>query len=194
MWPGTLVANATMPGPPLAVYSVMNSVPPPTARLIAPRKPLLAPADVEVCSAMVLVSQLNSPASAITRSPGSSDISSTGIVVPMILCCICVSLSPLMITHGGTKLRQRRRRGRSPGHRVFTPARAGRARAGRNWRQRRAARRAGACARAGPYLLQLAVILFWLRDRSPDQCAIRLRIAADARVREALCSDLAPPE
>ncbi len=48
IWPGTLVANATMPGPPCAVYSVMKKLPPATARFTAPNMPL-APALPDAC-------------------------------------------------------------------------------------------------------------------------------------------------
>src|SRR3978361_448670 len=88
MWPGTLVQNATSPGEPYAVYSVMNSVPPPTTRLIAPKNP--PPPAICVCVDMLIdcVIQLSSPASEIRASPGCSSTSSTGIVVPTILDCM----------------------------------------------------------------------------------------------------------
>jgi ATP-dependent DNA helicase RecQ len=88
MCPGTLVANATSPGNPLAVYSVMNNVPPPATRFSAPKKP--PPPAICVCVDMTMdcVIQLSSPASEITCSPGCSSTSNTGIVVPTILDCI----------------------------------------------------------------------------------------------------------
>ena len=84
MCPGTRVANATMPGPPCAVYSVMKSDPPPATRLIIPKMPPPPPRPVVVCMSMDWLIQDNSPDTASTLSPGWSCISSTGSVVPMI--------------------------------------------------------------------------------------------------------------
>src|SRR5205085_8963577 len=82
----TLVANATIPGAPFAVYSVMKKLPPETARFIAPNTPL-APAlpPAAVCSSMAPVIHDSSPPSATIDSPAASCISSTGIVVPITL-------------------------------------------------------------------------------------------------------------
>src|SRR4051812_16205776 len=92
IWPGTLVANATIPDPPLAVYSVMKRLPPATARLTAPNMPL-APAlpDAAVSSWTGPVIHESSPPCATIDSPASSCISSTGIVVPITLWSISVS-------------------------------------------------------------------------------------------------------
>src|SRR6478735_4501108 len=86
IWPGTLVANATIPDPPWAVYSVMKRLPPATARLTAPNMPL-APAlpDAAVSSSIGPVIHESSPPSATIDSPSASCISSTGIVVPITL-------------------------------------------------------------------------------------------------------------
>src|SRR5215207_9709888 len=90
--PGTLVANATMPGPPLAVYSVMKRLPPATARFTAPNMPL-APAlpDAAVSNSIGPVIHESSPPSATIDSPASSCISSTGIVVPITLWSMSVA-------------------------------------------------------------------------------------------------------
>src|SRR4051812_23910152 len=92
IWPGTLVANATMPDPPSAVYSVMKRLPPATARFTAPNMPL-APAlpDAAVSSWTGPVIHESSPPCATIDSPASSCISSTGIVVPITLWSISVS-------------------------------------------------------------------------------------------------------
>ena len=102
IWPGTLVANATMPDPPLAVYSVMNRLPPATARFTAPNMPL-APAlpDAAVSSSMGPVIHESSPPSATIDSPAASCISSTGMVVPITLWSMSVAALRLGI-EGGT--------------------------------------------------------------------------------------------
>ena len=76
------MAKATMPCASLAVYWVMKKEPPPTARAIAPNRPLLPPRSVVVCSSMLLVIQDSSPAWATIFSPGWRTISRTGRVVP----------------------------------------------------------------------------------------------------------------
>src|SRR5579859_8045686 len=85
IWPGSLAANVSSPGPPAAVYSVMKSVPPATARPSAPRKPpCWPPAEVDVCIWIAIDIQDSWPDSAKTLSPGCMLSSSTGITVPTI--------------------------------------------------------------------------------------------------------------
>ncbi len=93
---GSIVSSLITPGigaaramkPPLdgAVYSVRNSWPPPTARLIELRKPPLPPEPkrVDVSSAMPCEYQPTSPPSVVSVSPLASVISRTGMVVPTI--------------------------------------------------------------------------------------------------------------
>ena len=73
-----------MPGAPCAAYSVMNSDPPPTARLNTPPIPPPPPYWVDVVIWMLEVIQESSPDSAKIASPGLSVSSRTGMVVPMI--------------------------------------------------------------------------------------------------------------
>src|SRR5437763_1883564 len=82
--PGTFVAKATVPGPPSALYSVMNRLPPANARFSPPTRPLDPAILVEVVSWMLSVSQDSSPDSAMTFSPASRLTSRTGSVVPLI--------------------------------------------------------------------------------------------------------------
>src|SRR6476620_8748873 len=101
IWPGTLVAKATMPAPPSAVYSVMKRLPPATARFTAPNMPL-APAlpDAAVSSWIGPVIHESSPPCATIDSPASSCISSTGIVVPITLWSMGLP-SPLLVGRVG---------------------------------------------------------------------------------------------
>src|SRR5665213_1023541 len=93
IWPGSLAANASRPGPPIAVYSVMKSVPPATARPSAPMKPpCWPPADVEVCIWIAIDIHDSCPDSAKTLSFGCMLSSSTGITVPTIL--VSIFLAP----------------------------------------------------------------------------------------------------
>src|SRR5271154_5683990 len=85
IWPGSLAANATFPGRPTAPYSVMNSPPPPTARLRPPKTPAEPAPRVDVRSWIDSLIQDSSPASAIRLSLGLSDTSRTGMTVPVIL-------------------------------------------------------------------------------------------------------------
>src|SRR6266850_7089524 len=86
IWPGSLAAKASRPGPPAAVYSVMNKVPPATTRPRAPMKPpCCPPADVDVCIWIAMDIQDSCPDSAKTLSLGCMLSSSTGITVPTIL-------------------------------------------------------------------------------------------------------------
>jgi hypothetical protein len=69
----------------------MKSVPPVNARPIAAKKPPCWPPAVVLVSIWMLgVSQESSPVCAKTFSPGFKVTSRTGIVVPMIRCCIAV--------------------------------------------------------------------------------------------------------
>src|SRR5438105_6991868 len=86
--PGNLAANATIPCAFCASYCVMKMELPPMARLNTPPKPPPPPNCVDVVITMVDVIQESSPDSANSASPGSSVISSTGIVVPRIFSCI----------------------------------------------------------------------------------------------------------
>src|SRR5450756_1323163 len=71
IWPGSLAANVSRPGPPAAVYSVMKSVPPATARPSAPIKPpCWPPAEVDVCIWIAIDIQDSWPDSAKTLSLG----------------------------------------------------------------------------------------------------------------------------
>ena len=88
MWPGIFAAKATVPALPPAVYSVMKSEPPLTARFKAPKSPPPPPCCVLVCRVMELVIHESSPETAITLSQESRWISSTGMVEPMTSCCI----------------------------------------------------------------------------------------------------------
>src|SRR5260370_2396793 len=83
--PGNLAAKASSPGPPTAVYSVMNKVPPATARPSAPMNPpCWPPADVEVCIWIAIDIHESCPDSAKTLSLGCMFSSSTGMTVPTI--------------------------------------------------------------------------------------------------------------
>src|SRR5438477_7120553 len=83
--PGSLAAKARSPGPPTAVYSVMNSVPPATALPNAPRKPpCCPPTEVPVCIWIAIDIHDSSPDSAKTFSLGCMFSSRTGITVPTI--------------------------------------------------------------------------------------------------------------
>src|SRR5260370_13733436 len=83
--PGSLAAKASSPGPPTAVYSVMNKVPPATARPSAPMNPpCWPPADVEVCIWIAIDIKESCPDSAKTLSLGCMFSSSTGMTVPTI--------------------------------------------------------------------------------------------------------------
>src|ERR1700694_4891690 len=103
IWPGSLDAKATIPGPPWALYSVMKIELPPTARLKTPPSPPPPPNCVDVFMTMLDVIQDSSPDSANSASPGSSVISRTGMTVPMIFSCIC-SLLLADPVGGGTSL------------------------------------------------------------------------------------------
>ena len=86
IWPGSLAAKASKPGPPAAVYSVMKRVPPATARPSAPMKPpCWPPAEVDVCIWIAMDIHESWPDSAKTLSLGCMLSSSTGITVPTIL-------------------------------------------------------------------------------------------------------------
>src|SRR5579859_6268501 len=93
MAPGNLAAKATMPRKRGAVYSVMNSPPPPMARVTAPHSPLAPPVAVVVCSSTESVIQDSWPVSATILSPGSIVISRTGRMVPEILASMAAFLS-----------------------------------------------------------------------------------------------------
>ena len=82
MWPGTRVAKATSPGPPMARYSVMKREPPPATRLMAPKKPPPPACWVWVVICTEADIQESSPASEITASFWPRANSRTGIVVP----------------------------------------------------------------------------------------------------------------
>src|SRR3989442_8178812 len=84
--PGSLAAKASSPGPPTAVYSVMNRVPPANARPSAPMNPpCCPPTDVPVCIWIAIDIHDSSPDSANTLSLGCMLSSRTGITVPTIL-------------------------------------------------------------------------------------------------------------
>src|SRR5665213_2755958 len=91
MRPGTLAANATSPGPPGAVNSVMNRPPPESARPRTPKMPLAPAVIAVVFIATVWVIHANSPGSATILSPASSPISKTGSVSPVIFVFIVVT-------------------------------------------------------------------------------------------------------
>src|SRR5205823_3520697 len=110
IWPGSLAANARSPGPPTAVYSVMNSVPPANARPSAPMKPpCCPPTEVPVCIWIAMDIHDNSPDSAKTLSLGSKLSSSTGITVPTIFDSMPGSLVPVVgIDHAAARGVRRR--------------------------------------------------------------------------------------
>src|SRR5947208_357776 len=108
--PGSLAAKARSPGPPTAVYSVMNSVPPATALPSAPRKPpCWPPTDVPVCIWIAIDIHDSSPDSAKTFSLGCMFSSRTGITVPTIFDSIKPSLVAVVrVDHPAARCMRRR--------------------------------------------------------------------------------------
>ena len=88
MLPGSFAANAMVPGVPFAAYVLISSDEPPIFRFRAPISPCPpTPPPIPVDIWMESVIQENSPASATTLSPGSREIDSTGIVLPISWSC-----------------------------------------------------------------------------------------------------------
>src|SRR5207249_9434277 len=110
IWPGSLAANASSPGPPTAVYSVMNKVPPAIARPRAPMNPpCCPPTEVPVCIWIAIDIHDSSPDSANTLSLGCMLSSRTGITVPTIWDSIDHSLVPVVRVDHPTARRMGRR-------------------------------------------------------------------------------------
>ena len=91
--PGSLAPKATMPWPPWASYLVRKRPPPPTARFRPLMIPFWPPVEVVWVSCTLVDIQDSSPWVEITDSPGSSSISSSGMVVPLTSACMSISSS-----------------------------------------------------------------------------------------------------